>query len=60
MFKRRPIRLLVVLLIFFVSCWMLAWAFVPLRHQILSLPINPVNLQLPVPQSWLPYVWVCI
>jgi len=49
----RRIRIFIGVIIFFVSVAFLIWSFMPLEHEIRTLPISPSELQLPTPISFL-------
>jgi hypothetical protein len=49
---RRPVRVVLGLLILIVSIALLIWGLLPARHEIRSQPISPTDLQLPTPASF--------
>jgi hypothetical protein len=49
---RRPVRVVLGLLILIVSIALLIWGLLPARHEIRSQPISPTDLQLPTPVSF--------
>jgi hypothetical protein len=50
----RRVRIMVGMIILIASIVLLAWGFMPTRHEIRSQPISPTELQLPPRGSFLP------
>ena len=48
---RRPVRVVLGLLILIISIALLIWGLLPARREIRSQPISPTDLQLPTPAS---------
>lgn len=53
----RKIRLLVALLILTLSCALLLWGIWPEERQTRIQPIQPTQMQLPPPASFMPDLW---
>ena len=49
---RRRLRIVLGLLILSISMILLAWGFLPARHETRVQPIPPADLQLPAPESF--------
>ena len=49
---RRPVRVVLGLLILIVSIALLIWGLLPARREIRSQPISPTEMQLPTPASF--------
>jgi hypothetical protein len=50
----RRLRIFIGVIILIASIVLLAWGFMPTRHEIRSQPISPTELQLPPRGSFLP------
>jgi hypothetical protein len=56
----RKLRILLGLLILVVSMTLLAWSLWPAEYETRIVPVEPVQMQLPTPSSFLPGPWpVC-
>ena len=49
---RRPVRVVLGLMILIISVALLIWGLLPARREIRSQPISPTDLQLPTPASF--------
>lgn len=56
--KIRRLRTYLVILLLMVSCVLLAWGVWPLGTQVQTVPIQPLDMQIPTPESLLPaWLW---
>jgi len=51
----RRVRIILGIIILSISITLLIWAYRPLDHEVRTQPLDPSELQLPTPVSFLPY-----